>query len=161
VCGCILLHVWRGARPHCTCAPSMGVVQRSVRTSVDDGCTCFQYDPIHSKARRGYWVPQSCMVRLCILLLQQLHVGSLVSVPASSPTLMLATVPDRHFGTGSGTIPERHRIGCPGWEYTQTGNSGTVRWYTPNQSELAGLSAGRLAVPSLVSIKALAFGVCE
>jgi len=63
--------------------------------------------------------------------------------------LVLAMVPDRHFGSGSGSELNCRQIGCPGCQYTLTVNSGPVRCKSPNPSELGGLSAGRPVGPSV------------
>jgi len=42
--------------------------------------------------------------------------------------VVLAMVPDRHFGSGSGSQPNRCEIGGPGRPYTRTAHSGTVPW---------------------------------
>ena len=42
--------------------------------------------------------------------------------------VVLATVPDRLFGSGSGPNPNRGQIAGPGCQSTRTVNSGTVRW---------------------------------
>jgi len=73
--------------------------------------------------------------------------------------VVLATVPDRHFGSRSGSEPNRGQIDSPGRRYTRTVNLGTVRWYTPHPSELGGLAVGHLAGPSINSYKALVFGL--
>jgi len=41
--------------------------------------------------------------------------------------IVLATVPDRHFGYGSGSKPDRCQIGGTGCHQTRTVNSGTVQ----------------------------------
>ena len=73
--------------------------------------------------------------------------------------LVLATVPDRHLGSGSGSEPNRCQIGGPGCQHTRTVNSGTVRCKSPNQSGLGGLSAGRPAGPSVDLYNVLIFAV--
>jgi len=50
--------------------------------------------------------------------------------------VVLATVPDSHFWCGSGCTLTFCQIGGPGPQFTQTVNSATVGWYTPNLSEL-------------------------
>ena len=72
---------------------------------------------------------------------------------------MLATVPDRHFGSGSGSEPIRCQIGGPGGQHTRTVNSGMVRCKSPNPSGLGGLSAGRPAGPSVDLYNVLIFAV--
>ena len=42
--------------------------------------------------------------------------------------VVLATVPDRHFGSRTGSKPIRCQIGDPGRQSTRTANSGTVPW---------------------------------
>jgi len=42
--------------------------------------------------------------------------------------VVLATVPDRHFGTGSRSKPNCCQIGGPGRQSTRTAHSGTVPW---------------------------------
>jgi hypothetical protein len=73
--------------------------------------------------------------------------------------LVLATVPDRHFGSGSGSEPNRCQIGGPGCQHTRTVDSGTVRCKSPNPSGLGGLSAGRTAGPSVDLYNVLVFAV--
>jgi len=72
---------------------------------------------------------------------------------------VLATVPDRHFGSGCGSEPNRCQIGGPGCQHTRTVNSGTVRCKSPNPSGLGGLSAGRPAGPSVDLYNVLIFAV--
>ena len=72
---------------------------------------------------------------------------------------MLATVPDRHFGSGSGSKANRSQIGGPGCQHARTVNSGTVRCKSPNSSGLGGLSAGRPAGPSVDLYIVLVFAV--
>jgi len=74
--------------------------------------------------------------------------------------IVLATIPDRHFGSGSGSKLNGCQIGGLGFQLTRTAHSGMVPWKTPNPSELGGLSAGRPAGPSIDSYKALEFAVC-
>ena len=52
----------------------------------------------------------------------------IASMPADQAVVELATVPDGHFGSGSGSKPNRCQIGGPGRQYTQTAHSGTVPW---------------------------------
>jgi hypothetical protein len=73
---------------------------------------------------------------------------------------LVATVPDRHFGSGSGSKPNHCQIGGPGRQLTRTAHSGMVPWLTPNPSELGGLSAGHPAGPSIDSYQAVVFAVC-
>jgi len=75
--------------------------------------------------------------------------------------VVLATGPDRHLGSLSGFKPNCCPTGGPGCQYTRTVASGTVRWYTPNPSELGWLSARRPVGPAIDSYKALVFAVCE
>jgi hypothetical protein len=72
---------------------------------------------------------------------------------------VLATVADRHFGSGSGSEPNRCQIGGPGCQHTRTVDSGTVRCKSPNTSGLGGLSAGRTAGPSVDLYNVLVFAV--
>jgi hypothetical protein len=65
-----------------------------------------------------------------------------------------------HIGSGSGSKSNRCQIGSLGIPSTLTGNLGMVRWQTPTSSELGGLTAGRLAYPSIDSDKDLDFAVC-
>jgi len=81
------------------------------------------------------------------------------SISFSSSSLVLATVPDHHLGSGSGSEPNRCKIGGPGFQYTRTVNSGLVRCKSPNPSELGGLSAGRPAGPSVDLYNVLVFAV--
>jgi len=80
--------------------------------------------------------------------------------PLSEPSLVLATVLDRHFGYGPGSKPNSCQIGGPGRQLTQSTHSGTVPWWTPNPFESGGLSAGCPVGPSIDSYKALEFAVC-
>ena len=43
------------------------------------------------------------------------------------PHIVLAAVPDRHFGSGSGSKPNPCQIGGPGCQQTRTVNSVTVQ----------------------------------
>jgi len=63
--------------------------------------------------------------------------------------VVLATVPDRHFGDASGSKLNRCHIGGQGCHWTRTMNSGTDAWKSPNPSELAGLSVARPVGPSI------------
>ena len=74
--------------------------------------------------------------------------------------IVLATVPDRQFGSGSGYKLNSGQIGGPGHQETRTVHSGTVRWGTTNPSELGMFSAGRPVGPAIDSYKALVFAVC-
>jgi len=65
--------------------------------------------------------------------------------------LVLAAVLNLHFGSGSGWESNSRQICGLGQFYTQTVNSGTVGWTTPNPSELGGLSVGCPAGPSVHS----------
>jgi hypothetical protein len=83
---------------------------------------------------------------------------------AISPTtnqywIVLATVPDRHSWSGSGSELNSWQIGSPGSQHTRTVNSGTVRCKSPNPSGLGGLSAGRPAGPSVELSNVLVFAV--
>jgi len=73
--------------------------------------------------------------------------------------IVLATVPDHHFGSGSGSKPNRCQIGGPGCQHTRTVNSGTVRCKSPKPSGLGRLSAGRPAGPSVDLYNVLVFAV--
>jgi len=73
---------------------------------------------------------------------------------------VLATVPDRHFKSGSRSKLNHYQIGGLGCLYTRTVNSGMVQWKSPKPSELGGLSAGCPAGPSINSYKALVVAVC-
>jgi len=64
---------------------------------------------------------------------------------------VLETVPDRCFWSGSGLEPNCGRVGGPGHQYTRNVSMGTVRWKSPNRSELGGLSAGHPVAPSVDS----------
>ena len=75
------------------------------------------------------------------------------------PEVVLATVPDRHFGSRSGSEPNHCQIGGPGCQHTRTVDSGTVRCKSPNPSGLGGLSAGRTAGPSVDLYNVLVFAV--
>jgi len=73
--------------------------------------------------------------------------------------VVLATVPDSHFGSASRSKPNCCQIGGPGCLHTRTVNSGTVRCKSPNPSGLGGLSAGRPAGPSVDLYNVLVFAV--
>ena len=75
--------------------------------------------------------------------------------------LVLATVADCHFGSGSGSKPNHCQNNGPDCQSTQTVDSGIVRWWVSNPAELGRLSAGRPANASIDWIKALAFALCE
>ena len=72
---------------------------------------------------------------------------------------VFATVPDQRIGYGYGAEPTRVQIGHLGRQYTQTVNSGTVRWTSHNTSEFGGLSAGCPAGPSGDLYNAFVFAV--
>ena len=92
------------------------------------------------------------MYSVCILIYVSMCLYSYSSI-------VLATVPDRHFGSGSGSELNRCQIGGPGCQYTRTVNSGLVRCNSPNPSELGRLSAGRPAGPSVDLYNVLVFAV--
>ena len=73
--------------------------------------------------------------------------------------MVLATVLNRRFGSGSVSQLNCCQIGSPGCQYTRTINSGTVQCKSPNLSELGGLSSGHAAGPSVDSYNALVFAV--
>jgi len=73
--------------------------------------------------------------------------------------VVLATVPGRHSGYGSGSTPNCCQIGGPGWEHTRTVHLGTVQCSSPNMSGLGGLSAGRPAGPSVDLYNVLVFAL--
>jgi len=52
--------------------------------------------------------------------------------------LVLAMIQDHQFGSGSRSKPNRWQIGVLGCQYTRTVKLGTVRWKSPDPSELAG-----------------------
>jgi len=70
---------------------------------------------------------------------------------------VLATVQDRHFGSGSGLEPNLRKSDGLGCQYTRTVNPGTVGWLNPNLSEFGRSSADCLAGPSIDSYKGLVF----
>jgi len=72
---------------------------------------------------------------------------------------VLATVPDRHFGSRSGSELNRYKIGGPDCQYTRTMNWGTVLCQSSNPSDLGRLSAGRPAGPSVDLYNVLFFAV--
>ena len=78
---------------------------------------------------------------------------------AANLNVVLATVPDCHFGSGSGSEPNCCQIGGPGCHHTRSVDSGTVRCKSPNPSELGGLSAGRTVGPSVDLYNVLVFAV--
>jgi len=90
-----------------------------------------------------------------------LEIGTIISFKYDRVRVVLATVRNRLFGSRSGSHPNCSQIGCQGCESTQTVNSGTVQWKSPNPSEFGGLSAGRPAGLSVDSYKDLAFGVSK
>jgi hypothetical protein len=59
----------------------------------------------------------------------------------SQSNVVIAMIPDPHFGSGSGSEPNFCQMGGPCYEHTQTVNLGTVRCKSPNLSGLGGLSA--------------------
>ena len=73
------------------------------------------------------------------------------SMSESMSEIVLATVPECHFGSGSRSILNRCQTGGPGFQYSRTVNPGMARWKSPNLSELAGLYAGRPVGPSIDS----------
>ena len=73
--------------------------------------------------------------------------------------VVLATVPDCRFGSGSGLEPNCRQIGGLGCQHTQTVNSCMVRSKSPNQSKLGGVSVDCPAGLSVDSYNALAFAV--
>ena len=62
---------------------------------------------------------------------------------------MVVMVTECNFRSQSGSRPIRFLVGCPGRQCTQTLNSGTVRWNSPNPSGVRGLSAGCAVGPSV------------
>jgi hypothetical protein len=76
-----------------------------------------------------------------------------------SSLLVLVTVLDCLFGSGSGSELNRCQIGGRGCHYTRTVNWCTVRCKSPNQSGLGGLSAGCPAGPSVDVFNVLVFAV--
>ena len=73
--------------------------------------------------------------------------------------LLLAMVPDHHTGSGSVSDPNWCQIDVPGCQLTQSVNSGTIRWQTPNLSALGELSAGHPVGPSIDVYNVLVFAV--
>jgi len=69
-------------------------------------------------------------------------------------------VQESHFGSGSGSKPNRCQIRSPGCQETEMVHSGTVRWYTLNPSEFGWLSVGHPGGPAIDSYQALAYAVC-
>jgi len=74
-------------------------------------------------------------------------------------SLVLATVLDHHFGSGSGSEPNQCQIGGLGCKYTRTIHSGTVQQNTPYPSALGRYSAGCPVGPSVNTYNVLAFAV--
>jgi len=72
-----------------------------------------------------------------------------------NPWIVLATVLDRPVRSGSRSKPNCHQFGDPGWQFTPTVNSRTVRWKSPTLSELGGMSAGCPAGTSIDCIRLL------
>jgi hypothetical protein len=77
------------------------------------------------------------------------------NVTTSVPTVGLATVPDRHFGSGSGSEPNCCQIGGSDFQQTRTVNSGTVRCKSPNPFGLGRVVSG----PSVDLYNVLVFAV--
>jgi len=75
--------------------------------------------------------------------------------------ILLVMFADRHFGSGSGFNPNLCQMGGRGCQTTQTVDTGTVWWSSPNPSESGGMSAVHPAGSSMDSTRALTFGVCE
>jgi hypothetical protein len=100
----------------------------------------------------GLWSPLAITDVLEALLVKEI-------ATRSSAHSVLATVAACHFGSGSGSKPNRCQIGGPGCQHTRTVNSGTVRCKSPNPSGFGGLSAGRPAGPSVDLYNVLVFAV--
>jgi len=97
---------------------------------------------------------------LCICVSMYLYsYPSTHAISGLAAGVVLATVPDRHFGSGSVSEPNRCQIGGPGCQHTRSVDSGTVRCKSPNPSGLGGLSAGRTAGPSVDLYNVLVFAV--
>jgi len=82
----------------------------------------------------------------------------MINVSVAQPNLfhvVLAIIPNRRFGTGSGSEPNRCWIGSFCSQSMQTVHSCMVQWKCPKPSELGGWSAGRPAGPSVDSYNAL------
>jgi len=77
----------------------------------------------------------------------------------SSMGAVLATVPDCHLRSRSGSELNHSQIGRPGCLYRCTVNSGMLQWESPKSSELAGLSEGRPPGPSVDLYNVLVFAV--
>jgi len=73
--------------------------------------------------------------------------------------IVLATVPDHSFASGSGLEPNYCQICSPGFKFTRTVNLSTVEWTAANVSGFDGLSPGCPVGPSVTSYNALDFAV--
>jgi len=63
-----------------------------------------------------------------MILLTNSKNKSLIWIYRWTRWLVLATVPDRHFGSRSGSKPNLCQIGGPGRQLTQTAHLGTIPW---------------------------------
>lgn len=91
--------------------------------------------PLRSASQRVRWWDSASV---CVGKLQLLEPGIAWLLIDDQSRLVLATVLDHHIGAGSGLKPNHRKSGCHGCQYTETIESGTVRWRSPNESELSG-----------------------
>jgi hypothetical protein len=74
--------------------------------------------------------------------------------------LLLATVLGRHFGSGSGSEPNRRHIRGPGHQYTRTVDTGPVYSTSPYPSEMGRFSVGWTAGQSVNTYNIPAIAIC-
>jgi hypothetical protein len=85
--------------------------------------------------------PQSANISLCQVLI----------------CIVIARILDHRCGSRSGLEPNCFKIGGLNCQNTWTVKWGTVQWYSPNPSEMGGLSVGCPVGPSVDSYNAFAF----
>jgi len=89
------------------------------------------------------------------------HNNSIPGLPGTMfwVNLLLATVLDCHFGSGSRLELNHSQIGSLRSQYTETVDSGTVQSTSPYKSEFGGFSVGCSAGPSVNTYNMLAFAI--